>query len=194
LGGGGYTISVDDQLTLAFYKQETYDGFADYAAKGKKMDDSDVGCFFSGCGDQTKACFTDGTCLKGVTCLGRCQGEQNCATRCFAQYGGEKLDNWLSCTLEEKKCVKVPENIESSLESDRLPVVAKGFNPSQLQGTWYKVLGLNRNYDGFDCQLNTFENSGDSVELKVDFRVANPDIPGAFWSNSLTENLEVRII
>jgi VDE lipocalin domain len=54
----------------------TYDGFADYAAKGKKMDESDVGCFAKECGKQTKDCFTDGSCLKGVTCLGRCKGEQ----------------------------------------------------------------------------------------------------------------------
>ncbi|CAN0541509.1 unnamed protein product, partial [Scytosiphon promiscuus] len=37
---------------------------------------------------------------QGVTCLGRCKGEQECATRCFAQYGSGKLDSWLTCTLE----------------------------------------------------------------------------------------------
>ena len=38
--------------------------------------------------------------IQGVTCLGRCKGEQECATRCFAQYGSGKLDSWLTCTLE----------------------------------------------------------------------------------------------
>jgi len=42
--------------------------------------------------------------IQGVTCLGRCKGEQECATRCFAQYGSSKLDSWLTCTLEVCTC------------------------------------------------------------------------------------------
>ncbi|CAN0344535.1 unnamed protein product, partial [Ectocarpus fasciculatus] len=50
--------------------------------------------------------------LQGVTCLGRCKGEQECATRCFAQYGSNKLDSWLTCTLEVGiDCSSVNKNI-----------------------------------------------------------------------------------
>eukprot|EP00957_Ditylum_brightwellii_P056035 4246605-Ditylum_brightwellii.AAC.1 len=60
------------------------------------MEKSDVGCFMNKCGDQTKALFSNPRGIKGVSCLGRCKGEQTCATRCFAQFGSEDLDNWLS--------------------------------------------------------------------------------------------------
>ena len=38
-------------------------------------------CFFNECGDQSKACFGNPACLKGITCLGNCRGEQLCATQ-----------------------------------------------------------------------------------------------------------------
>jgi len=84
-----------------------YDGFGDYA-KENQMEKSDVGCFFNKCGDQTKALFSNPRGIKGATCLGRCKGEQSCATRCFAEFGSEDLNNWLSCTIEDNECVKVP--------------------------------------------------------------------------------------
>ena len=61
-----------------------YDGFAEYA-KDNQMEQSDVGCFIKQCGDQTKALFSNPRGIKGVSCLGRCKGEQSCATRCFAE-------------------------------------------------------------------------------------------------------------
>eukprot|EP00965_Chrysotila_dentata_P244771 6206164-Pleurochrysis_carterae.AAC.2 len=96
----------------------TYDGFAEYAADGNKMEETDVNCLIgeTQCRAQTFACFSgqeqlggtgDLSCLKGVVCLGRCKGEQKCATQCFAQYGSSTLDNWLSCAIEDQKCVKV---------------------------------------------------------------------------------------
>jgi len=79
-------------------------GFEQFAAEGGTMK-TDPQCFFDQCGPQTKACFTNPSCLKGITCLGNCRGEQLCATQCFARFGSERLNNWLSCTLEEKQCV-----------------------------------------------------------------------------------------
>jgi hypothetical protein len=46
------------------------------------------------CKDQTTACFSNPACLKGITCLGNCRGEQLCATQCFARFGSEKLNDW----------------------------------------------------------------------------------------------------
>jgi len=79
-------------------------GFEQFAAEGGTMK-TDPQCFFDQCGPQTKACFTNPSCLKGITCLGNCRGEQLCATQCFARFGSERLNNWLSCTLEDKQCV-----------------------------------------------------------------------------------------
>ena len=93
----GLTITFSGGIAHADTK--TYDGFADYA-KDNQMEQSDVGCFVNKCGDQTKALFSNPRGIKGVTCLGRCKGEQSCATRCFAEFGSEDLNNWLSCTIE----------------------------------------------------------------------------------------------
>lgn len=173
-----------------------YDGFADYA-KENKMEQSDVGCFINKCGDQTKALFSNPRGIKGVSCLGRCKGEQSCATRCFAEFGSEDLNSWLSCTIEDNECVKVPKNIDNSAENAGYSTAIKNFDPKSLVGTWYKTDGLNPNYDLFDCQSNTFttaEGASDAKELDMGifFRVLRPqNAGGGFWENSLSEHMVV---
>ena len=188
LFGGGVAWAADDAK---------YDGFAEYA-KDNQMEQSDVGCFVNKCGDQTKALFSNPRGIKGVTCLGRCKGEQSCATRCFAEYGSEDLDNWLSCTIEENECVKVPKNVDNSAENVGYSTAIRNFDPQSLVGTWYKTDGLNPNYDLFDCQKNVFTfaktSSGDARELDMDifFRLPRPkESGGGFWENSLTEHMVV---
>lgn len=130
------TIFGGDLAFAADSKQ--YDGFADYA-KENQMEQSDVGCFVQKCGDQTKALFSNPRGIKGVTCLGRCKGEQSCATRCFAEFGSEDLNNWLSCTIEENECVKVPKNVDNSAENVGYKTAIRKFDPKSLIGTWYKT-------------------------------------------------------
>eukprot|EP01082_Thalassiosira_pseudonana_P012955 g12679.t1 g12679 contig6:2402781-2404185(-) len=176
---------------------QKYDGFAEYA-KENKMEQSDVGCFINKCGDQTKQLFSNPRGIKGVSCLGRCKGEQSCATRCFAEFGSEDLDNWLSCTIEDYECVKVPKNIDNSAENVGYDTTVKKFDPSTLVGKWYKTDGLNPNYDLFDCQSNTFDFSDDTkkeLDMGIFFRVPRPEeYGGGFWENSLTEHMIVDAV
>ena len=65
--------------------------------------------------------------------------KQECATRCFAQFGGPKLDAWLTCTLEDHECVKIPKDLDFSAIDRNPPATLKGFEPAALQGVWYKV-------------------------------------------------------
>lgn len=171
-----------------------YDGFADYA-KENKMEQSDVGCFVQKCGDQTKALFANPRGIKGVTCLGQCKGEQACSQRCFSEFGSEDLNSWLSCAIEENECVKVPKNVDNSAENVGYKSAIRKFDPKILVGTWYKTDGLNPNYDGFDCQTNTFSASApDSSELDMGIflRVNRPaESGGGYWENSLTEHMVV---
>ena len=175
----------------------TYDGFAEYA-KENQMEKSDVSCFVNKCGDQTKNLFSNPRGIKGVTCLGRCKGEQTCAMRCFAEFGSEDLNNWLSCTIEDYECVKVPKNIDNSAENVGYTTTVKKFDPKMLIGTWYKTDGLNPNYDLFDCQTNTFkETTKDASELDMGifFRVQRPpEAGGGFWENALTEHMVVDAV
>jgi hypothetical protein len=177
-----------------------YDGFAEYA-KENQMEKSDVGCFINKCGDETKMLFSNPRGIKGVSCLGRCKGEQSCATRCFAEFGSEDLNNWLSCTIEENECVKVPKNVDNSAENQGYSDTVKSFDPNILLGTWYKTDGLNPNYDLFDCQTNTFqvapgaERDASELDMGIFFRVPRPpSAGGGFWANDLTEHMIVDAV
>lgn len=173
-----------------------YDGFAEYA-KENRMEQSDVACFVQQCGDQTKALFSNPRGIKGVSCLGRCKGEQACATRCFAEFSSDSLNNWLSCTLEEHECVKVPKNsIDNSAENIGYTTAVKNFDSSSLTGSWYKTDGLNPNYDLFDCQTNTFSATNDQeLDMGIFFRVRRPaESGGGFWENELTEHMVVDAV
>jgi VDE lipocalin domain len=177
--------------------KKSYDGFAEYA-KENQMEQSDVSCFINKCGDETKQLFQNPRGIKGIVCLGQCKGEQACATRCFAEYGSTSLNNWLSCTIEDNECVKVPKSVDNSAENIGYSMTVKNFNPQSLVGTWYKTDGLNPNYDLFDCQKNTFALSPDSINKKneldmgIFFRVQRPtESGGGYWENSLTEHMVV---
>ena len=171
---------------------QNYDGFADYA-KENQMEQSDVTCFVQKCGDATKNLFANPRGVKGVACLGRCKGEQSCATRCFAEYGSEALNDWLSCTIEENECVKVPKGFDNSAENTGYPTAIKTFDPKSLVGTWYKTDGLNPNYDLFDCQTNTFRQTApNELDMGIFFRVRRPvESGGGFWENALEEHMVV---
>jgi VDE lipocalin domain len=185
--------AASEQTTTS---QVKYDGFAEYA-KENQMEQSDVGCFVSKCGSQTKDLFSNPRGIKGVSCLGRCKGEQSCATRCFAEFGSEALNNWLSCTIEEYECVKVPKNIDNSAENVGYASAVTEFDASKLVGTWYKTDGLNPNYDLFDCQTNTFsamDKDANELDMGIFFRVRRPpESGGGFWENALTEHMVVDV-
>ena len=108
---------------------------------------ADPSCFFDQCKEQTTSCFTNPSCLKGITCLGNCRGEQLCATQCFARFGSERLNAWLGCTLEDKECVTTGVKQDTSKYYANPPKAMTPFSPADLEGKWYKVLGYNPKYD-----------------------------------------------
>lgn len=193
----GLSLAASVVFSAPVMADQTYDGFAEYA-KENQMQQSDVGCFIQQCGEQTKNLFSNPRGIKGVSCLGRCKGEQSCATRCFAEFGSENLNDWLSCTIEEHECVKVPKNIDNSAENVGYMTALKKFDPKSLIGKWYKTDGLNPNYDLFDCQTNTFEPAADDnseLDMGIFFRVRRPEeTGGGFWENSLTEHMVVDAV
>jgi len=125
--------------------------------------------------------------------LGRCKGEQACATRCFAEFSSDALNDWLACSIEEHECVKVPKQIDNSAENVGYSTAVKAFDPASLIGSWYKTDGLNPNYDLFDCQTNTFTaTSSSELDMGIFFRVRRPaESGGGFWENQLTEHMVV---
>eukprot|EP00546_Thalassionema_frauenfeldii_P006375 CAMPEP_0178926170 /NCGR_PEP_ID=MMETSP0786-20121207/18362_1 /TAXON_ID=186022 /ORGANISM="Thalassionema frauenfeldii, Strain CCMP 1798" /LENGTH=400 /DNA_ID=CAMNT_0020601219 /DNA_START=19 /DNA_END=1221 /DNA_ORIENTATION=- len=172
----------------AFAADDSTSGFEEFAAQGGTMK-ANPSCFFDECKEQTQNCFTNPACLKGITCLGNCRGEQLCATQCFARFGSERLNAWLGCTLEEKECVTTGVKQDTTKYYANPPPAMPSFKPSDLEGKWYKVLGYNPKYDTYPCQTNTFElqpNGG--LKNDILFRVPKPD--GGTWQNNFLESME----
>lgn len=169
---------------------ETTQGFSELASEGKVMQ-ANPSCFMNECGEQSKACFSNPACLKGVTCLGNCRGEQLCATRCFARFGSERLNNWLACTLEDKQCVTSGVEQDVSQWYADAPRRVEEFEARELEGKWWKVAGVSDKYDCFACQVNTFSSpKAKQVTNDIEFRV--PKLGGAaegFWQNNMIETL-----
>jgi len=134
-------------------------------------------CFATSCKLSTKACVEDADCKKGLLCTARCLGDSACITGCFARFGNEVLNDLLQCTIEDYKCINiaiVPPGDQAPEDVPMPPVaLASSFSPASMEGSWYKVLGWNRQYDCFDCQMNSFKVQGgekeSSAQVDVDF-------------------------
>jgi len=181
-------FAAADYATRSAAEFEQVSGFEDFAAQGGQMK-ADPSCFFDQCKEQTTSCFTNPACLKGITCLGNCRGEQLCATQCFARFGSERLNAWLGCTLEDQECVTTGVKHDTSKYYANPPRAITSFKPSDLEGKWYKVLGYNPKYDTYPCQTNTFAaDSKGGLTNDILFRVPKPDGSGS-WQNNFFETM-----
>jgi len=139
-------------------------GENELAAKyGGKVDTSlvDKNCLLDKCSLQAKTCLGDDPeCRKGLTCVAKCTGDTKCVTGCFARYGSEKLDGLLKCTIEDNECIKIailPGGADMRGTEPPAPApTVRGFNVASIEGSWFKVIGFNPNYDCYACQRNTF--------------------------------------
>lgn len=150
----------------------------------------DQTCLLDKCSVQAKSCLADDpSCRKGLTCTAKCLGDNSCITGCFARYGNENLDNLLKCTIEDNDCIKIAilEGGADKLgEEPRPPApTVQNFDLKTLEGSWYKVVGYNPNYDCYACQRNTFNapeggsmlSPNDRIQMDVEFSMpfALPD-------------------
>lgn len=132
-----------------------------YGGKGLDTSLVDQTCLVNKCSLQATACLKDDPdCRKGLTCTAKCMGDNTCITGCMARYGNGHLDDLLKCSIEDNECIKVailPGGADAYGEEPRAPspTIPK-FNVASLQGSWYKVVGMNPNYDCYACQRNSF--------------------------------------
>ncbi|CAB9512161.1 Inherit from euNOG: Violaxanthin [Seminavis robusta] len=142
----------------------------------------DQTCLVDKCSVQAKACLADDpSCRKGLTCTAKCLGDNACITGCMARYGDRNLDNLLKCTIEDNECIKIailPGGADKFNEAPRSPApTIPNFNTKSLEGSWYKVVGYNPNYDCYACQRNTFSpvdgdnmfTSSNKLQMDVEF-------------------------
>ena len=134
---------------------------AKYGGKGFDSTLVDQTCLVDKCSLQAKACLADDpSCRKGLTCTAKCMGDNACITGCMARYGDKNLDNLLKCTIEDHECIKVAildGGADKYGEEPRAPApTIRNFDVKSMEGTWFKVVGFNPNYDCYACQRNTF--------------------------------------
>jgi hypothetical protein len=135
--------------------------YAKYGNKGLDTSLVDKDCLVNQCALQAKACLQDDpSCRKGLTCTAKCLGDNACITGCFAKYGTPNLDTLLKCTIEDNDCIKIAILDGGAdtygTEPRSIAPTVQNFNLASLEGTWYKVMGYNPNYDCYACQRNTF--------------------------------------
>eukprot|EP00566_Odontella_aurita_P014274 CAMPEP_0113538222 /NCGR_PEP_ID=MMETSP0015_2-20120614/7248_1 /TAXON_ID=2838 /ORGANISM="Odontella" /LENGTH=541 /DNA_ID=CAMNT_0000437777 /DNA_START=95 /DNA_END=1720 /DNA_ORIENTATION=+ /assembly_acc=CAM_ASM_000160 len=136
----------------------------------------DQNCLVDRCSLQAKACLADDpSCRKGLTCTAKCLGDNACITGCMARYGNDNLDNLLKCTIEDNECIKVAileGGADEFGQEPRPPApTVRNFNLASMEGSWFKVVGFNPNYDCYACQRNTFSapQAGNSLQVDVEF-------------------------
>lgn len=178
-------------ISMGAFPSWADDELAKFAAEGNKVN-VDGQCFFKKCALETSACANDASCLKGLSCLARCKGGSMCSTGCFAKYGSERLDNILACSVEKNDCVQVPGKESTGWTTDNLSDLPAAplstFELRDLEGKWYKVMGLDSRYDCFDCQKNTFKKTSESsMTMEAMFRIPRPTPPGYFQNRIIEE-------
>lgn len=178
------SVAVAGMLSVALIYAPPAFGENELSARyGGGLDTSlvDQTCLVDHCALQAKTCLQDDpSCRKGLTCTAKCLGDNSCITGCMARYGNEKLDNLLKCTIEDHSCIKVailPGGADPLGDEPRSPApTIPNFDVRSLEGSWYKVVGYNPNYDCYACQRNTFtaEPKGpfgvtDTLQMDVEF-------------------------
>ena len=156
------TAALAAALLISPFAASAENELADkYGGKGFDSSLVDQNCLVDRCSVQAKACLADDpSCRKGLTCTAKCLGDNSCITGCFARFGNKNLDNLLKCTIEDHDCIKIailPGGGDKYGEEPRAPkTTVANFDYKSLEGTWYKVVGFNPNYDCYACQRNTF--------------------------------------
>lgn len=149
-----------------------------------KFDSSlvDTACMKDKCLNEITACGNNVDCVKGMTCVGKCMGDNACVTGCFSKFseGTGDVSGLLKCTVEENECIKINVLPAGWEMGDKVTpprgTQVKNFEPGSMAGSWYKVMGWNSNYDCFDCQQNKFaqdKKTGD-WSMEVEFSMPRP--------------------
>ena len=179
LGTGLATAALSASLILGISSPAAAENelSAKYGGKGFDTSLVDQTCLVDKCSLQAKACLADDpSCRKGLTCTAKCLGDNACITGCMARYGNSNLDNLLKCTIEDNECIKVAildGGADDFKDAPKPPApTVQNFKLATMEGSWYKVVGFNPNYDCYACQRNTFsapQNGGAELQVDVEF-------------------------
>lgn len=143
-----------------------------------------VACMTLRCFSQMTKCFSDHDCRTAVSCLGGCGSNQSCALPCLATYENDLLDSFLYCVVTQHHCITLPAPTPPVVCSPPTEKPLNNFTLSMFAGDWYVILGLNRNYDCFACQMTTYAAVPDTHNFTMTEKYLAP---------TLNQSLRVRV-
>jgi hypothetical protein len=116
----------------------------------------DVFCIMEHCSSQSAACMADESCRSNMLCMTKCgMTNHTCMYKCLNTYEDKIFDSFMKCLVEDYHCLQlVPP--DPTFRCSPPKVVVKDFSLEQLKGSWYIALGLNPDYDCFDCQISSY--------------------------------------
>lgn len=140
----------------------------------------DVFCIMEHCGSQSAACVEDANCRANMACMMKCgMTNHSCMYECMNTYEDKIFDSFMKCLVDDFQCLKlVPP--DPTFRCSPPKAALKNFSLSQFQGSWYIALGLNRDYDCFDCQISSYAPTPNSRNFtlteKYDVKMLNGTI------------------
>ncbi|XP_045159801.2 uncharacterized protein LOC123525117 [Mercenaria mercenaria] len=116
----------------------------------------DVVCIMEHCSRQSADCMGDANCRANMVCMMKCgMTNHSCMYECMNTYEDKIFDSFMKCLVDDYQCLQlVPP--DPTFRCSPPTAVVKNFSLPQFKGSWYIALGLNRDYDCFDCQISSY--------------------------------------
>ncbi|WAR23730.1 VDE-like protein [Mya arenaria] len=122
----------------------------------------DVFCIMEHCGHQSAACMGDPSCRSNMECMTKCgMTNHSCMYECMNTYEDAIFDAFMKCLVDDYHCLNLTPP-DPTYRCKPPSTSVKNVSLADLQGTWNIVLGLNRDYDCFDCQISTYKPTSNS--------------------------------
>lgn len=127
----------------------------------------DVFCIMKHCSQQSAACVEDSNCRANMECMMKCgMTNHTCMYQCMNTYEDKIFDSFMKCLVDDFQCLKlVPP--DPTFRCSLPETEVKNFSLTQFQGSWYIALGLNRDYDCFDCQISSYDPTPNSKNFTL---------------------------
>ena len=146
----GVFVLVQILVSSNAFLDSLFDGYGDKS-------NPDIFCIMEHCGSQSGACMSDRDCRINMQCMLKCGLTNNsCMYECMNTYEDKIFDAMMKCLVDDHHCLTM-QPPDPTFRCTPPKQVIKNLTLSQIQGSWWIVRGLNRDYDCFDCQLSTYK-------------------------------------
>ncbi|WAR23729.1 VDE-like protein [Mya arenaria] len=156
-------------ILVTFFALFTQEPFASGFALDLHLPKSnpDVVCIMEHCREESLNCARDSGCRTNMECVMKCGFTNNsCLFECMNTYEDAIYDALMACLVDDHHCMTLPPP-DKKFKCDVPSTYAANFTLPLLSGTWYVVLGFNKDYDCFDCQISSYSKTPNSSNFTL---------------------------